>query len=391
MGQFDETNMPPPLEFPEATSQRPKVIPLKKPETPAWPLPLEWPDLATREPPARKWAINGWIGYGHTTLMVGSGGIGKTLLAQQIGSHLGLGRDFIDQVTMPQKVLMWACEDDHDELWRRQVNIARSLKVGLEAFQDNFRLVPRHGYNNALCVSEFGKIVFTPLVAELAKEADEFGADVVILDNAAQLYGAGENDRHAVTAFLNHLSGSLRHRALLLLAHPSRAQGSEYSGSGAWENVARTRLYLGSKLPDATPDPDVAENPDERYLSRRKANYSSKDWRRFKYEFGVLIPEMPEAQGSGLIGHLREQAAERIIFESIRKLETMSISVSEGARSPQYLPKLIIDYKLGNGHSKPELASAMRKLLTEGKLTKQVVGKNSNRTAKQGLAIASAQ
>ena len=381
----------PPVEFPpEATSSRPKVVQLQSKEQPKepWPSPLAWPDLAGKEPPARKWAINGWIGYGHTTLLVGSGGIGKTLLSQQIGSCLSLGRSFIDEITHPQKVLMWACEDDHDELWRRQVNIARSQKVGLEEFAGHFRLVPRHGYNNTMCFSNFGKLEFSPLITELAKEADEFEADVVILDNVAQLYGAGENDRHSVTAFLNYLSGQLKHRALLLLAHPSRAQGSEFSGSGAWENVARTRLYLGSKLPDAQPDPDVPDNPDERYLSRRKANYSSKDWRRFQYDLGVLVPEAVESQGTGLIGHLREQAAERLVVEAIRKLESMGIHATEGQRSPQYLPRLIIEYKLGNGHSKPELATAMRKLMTDGKLTKTIVGKNANRSDKLGLSVA---
>jgi hypothetical protein len=272
-------------------------------------------------------------------------------------------------------------------LWRRQVNIARSLKVGLEAFNDNFRLVPRHGHNNALCFTSFGKLEFTHLIGALAKDADEFSADVVILDNVAQLYGAGENDRHAVTAFLNYLSGQLKHRALLLLAHPSRAQGSEFSGSGAWENVARTRLYLGSKLPDAKPDPDEVDNPDERYLSRRKANYSSKDWRRFQYEFGVLVPESPEAQGGGIVGHLRDKSAERIVIEAVTKLGVMGIYASEGTRSPQYLPKLIAEYKLGNGHSKPEIAQAMRKLMTDGKLTKSSVGKYSNRTDKTGLCV----
>lgn len=392
-GRFDDEAADiPPHDFPpEATAERPKpnlvVLPTPKPEAPD---PLAWPDLASKEPPARRWAINGWLGYGHTTLLVGSGGIGKTLLAQQIGSSLALGKPFIDEIVAPQKVLMWACEDDHDELWRRQVNIARSLHVGLEEFSQNFRLVPRHGYNNALCFTNFGKLEFTHLIAALGAEADAFEADVVILDNVAQLYGAGENDRHAVTVFLNYLSGQLKHRALLMLAHPSRAQGSEFSGSGAWENVARTRLYLGSKLPDAKPDPDESDNPDERYLSRRKANYSSKDWRRFQYDLGVLVPDAQEAiqAAGGIVGHLRDKAAEKIVLEALTKLQGMGIYASEGTRSPQYLPRLITEYKLGNGHTKPELASAMRKLMTDGKLTKTVVGQYGNRTEKVGLSIA---
>ena len=251
--------------------------------------------------------------------------------------------------------------------------------------------MPRHGYNNALCFTHFGQLEFSVLIKSLAEEADAFRADVVILDNVAQLYGAGENDRHAVTAFLNHLSGQLKGRALLLLAHPSRAQGSEYSGSGAWENVARTRLYLGSKLPDAPQDQGEETDPDERYLARRKANYSSKDWRRFKYEFGVLVPEMPEAQGTGILGHLREKQAEQIVLDAIRKFESLGIASSEGTTSSQYLPRLIGEYKLGNGHSKPEIASAMRKLLTEGKIAKTTIGKNANRTKKEGLTVVDAQ
>lgn len=348
---------------------------------------LDWPDLATKEPPPRRWAIRGWLGYGHTTLLVGAGGIGKTLLGQQAGSALALGVPHIGEIEEPHRVLMWACEDDHDELWRRQVNIARYFKAGLEAFTDNFVLVPRHGQDNALCTTEFGRLLFSPLIAILSEQANDLRSDVVILDNVAQLYGASENDRHAVTAFLNNLSGALGNRAILLLAHPSRASGSEFSGSGAWENVARTRLYLGSKLPDTPPDPDEDVNLDQRYLCRRKANYSDKDWRRFIYENGVLVPEAIEP-GQGLIGHLRELAAERIVLEAIPKLLAMGLHGNEGGRSPNYLPKLIMEYKLGNGQSKPEISSAMRKLMTDGKLTKSVVGLNANRTERFGLVIA---
>lgn len=348
--------------------------------------PLNWPVLADQEPPKRRWAIEGWLGYGHTTLLVGAGGIGKTLIAQQVGSALVLGQQFIEPIASQQRVLMWACEDDHDELWRRQVSIARHFKRGLEEFSD-FVLIPRHGQDNALCTSEFGKLMFTPLIGTLAEQANDFKADVVILDNVAQLYGAGENDRHAVTAFLNNLSGALGHRAILLLAHPSRAQGSEFSGSGAWENVARTRLYLGSQLPDQRPDPDQEVNADERFLCRRKSNYSNKDWRRFTYQHGVLVPEDLQAVG-GIVGHLREQHTEKVVLEAIQKLSSMGIFANEGTRSPQYLPKLIMDYKLGNGQTKPDLASAMRKLLTDGKLTKSIVGKNANRTDREGLVIA---
>ena len=48
--------------------------------------PLVWDDLEGREPPAREWIIPYWIPAGHVTLLAGRGGIGKTLIAQHIGS-----------------------------------------------------------------------------------------------------------------------------------------------------------------------------------------------------------------------------------------------------------------------------------------------------------------
>ena len=83
---------------PGATSERPNVIQLKPQLEPDKAKPLDWAALDGLDPPTREWAISGWIGYGHTTLLVGQGGIGKTLIAQQIGSALSLGNHFIDDV-----------------------------------------------------------------------------------------------------------------------------------------------------------------------------------------------------------------------------------------------------------------------------------------------------
>lgn len=350
--------------------------------------PMAWGELAAREPPQRKWAVDGYFGFGHVTLLVGQGGIGKTLLVQQIGSVLSINHHhFIDQVHGPFRVLFWACEDDHDELWRRQLAIAQWLGVGLDAFS-NLITVPRHGLDNALVVTNYGRLVFTGRLEELRQQAEDLQADVVILDNAAQLYGASENDRHSVTAFLNGLVGSLPGRAVMLLAHPSRSQGSEYSGSSAWENTARMRLYLGTHLPDEKRDPDEELDDHVRYLSRRKTNYSVKDWRRFTFSNGVLVPDDPEPASGGMVRVLRERASEHTVIEGLRALAAKSIRATEGTSSPDYLPRLLIEYGLANGHTKPELAGATRRLRLAGKLESGIVGRYPNRTTKTGLVVA---
>jgi hypothetical protein len=367
-----------------------RAVTASKPADTAKRLPLDWRTLAGQEPPQRRWAQKGWVGFGHTTLLVGAGGIGKTLLSQQLGSCLSLGQAFVDDAPGPLKVLMWACEDDHDELWRRQVAIARWLDTTLDAFGENLVIVPRHGLENALVGTDFGKLTFSPLLEELREQAADLEAQVVILDNVAQLYGGNENDRHAVTAFLNALAGVLPGRAILLLAHPARSVGSEFSGSSAWENTARTRLYLGAKLPGEKTDPDDQPQDDVRYLARRKSNYSSRDWRKFNFRDGVLVPEAVEASG-GIVGHLRGQAAERLVLTALERLAAMGITATDGSTSPRYLPKTMQEYKLSGDYSKRDIAEAMRQLMLAGKVVRAKVAQRDNRTPVYGLQIAQQQ
>ncbi len=371
---------------PEFTNVKPLKLAVSE-HKPSKRAPLNWSALATQEPPSRRWAMKGWFGFGHTTLLVGPGGIGKTLWSQQFGSCLAIGREFVDDVPEPLKVLMWACEDDHDELWRRQVAISKWIGAGLEAFSENLVIVPRHGLENALVSTDFGKLTFAPLLAELGEQASDLRAEVVILDNVAQLYGANENDRHAVTAFLNALAGSLPGKAILLLAHPARSVGSEFSGSSAWENTARTRLYLGAKLPGEKADADEAPHDDVRYLARRKSNYSPKDWRKFNYRDGVLVPEAVEATG-GIVGHLKGQAAERLVLMALERLAGMGVTATDSHTSPRFLPKAMQEYQLGGDYGRRELAEAMRRLMLEGKLVRGQVGVRNNRNPVLGLMVA---
>lgn len=355
-----------------------------KPIAPSVP-PIDWRDLATKQPPERRWAQKGWFGFGHITLLVGAGGIGKTLLSQQLASCLALGRPFVDEPPGPLRVLMWACEDDHDELWRRQLAISQWLQKPLDDFAGGLFVIPRHGLENSLVSLEFGRLMVTPLIEHLRQQVHDLEADVVILDNVAQLYGGNENDRHSVTYFMNLLAGILAGKATMLLAHPSRAQGSEFSGSGAWEAVARTRLFLGARLPGE----QQAEGEDDenvRYLARRKANYSSKDWRKLNFLNGVLVPEAPEVSG-GIVSEIRAKNAEAIVLAGFERLREMGQHPNDAYNSPRFLPKLLTDYKLSSGTPKSDLANAMRNLQLSGVFTKGKVGEYPNRTPITGLIV----
>src|SRR5262249_11103405 len=150
--------------------------------------------LCDGEPPARDWAIQGWLGMGHTTLLAGVGGIGKSLLAQGIASALALGRAYIDAVPAARRVLGWWGDDDHDEMWRRQLAIARRFGVSLEHFADNLVVESFADRDCTLMdVDLGGRLAKTPMLDELREQIADYRAEVVILDNASRLFGGKES------------------------------------------------------------------------------------------------------------------------------------------------------------------------------------------------------
>lgn len=349
-------------------------------------LALDLRALSGETPPPRSWAIDYWLCFGHPHLLIGAGGIGKSTLALMMAASMGLGRDFIDKVQRPLRVVVFACEDDETEIWRRLHAIAAHFGVTLADLAENLVVVPRLGMDNVLLASEYGTVRITPLMGRMAEFCRTAHAEVVILDNLAHLFGGNENDRHHVTTFLNALSGALPNMALLLLGHPSRAAGSEFSGSSAWENAVRARFYLGRTLPDQRDD-ESSDDDGIRYLSRRKANYAPRDFRRFSMQNGILVPDQVTQDTGGLIPSLRKRQAERVVIESARKLAGMGIRFTDGSTSPQYLPRQILEYKLHEGLTKRELTDAMRTAMLDGKLTRGVVGKYQNRLPMEGLIV----
>ena len=57
--------------------------------------------------------------------------MGKSLLGQQIATAYVLGAELFGGTTEARPALFLAGEDDHDEVWRRQLAICRRLGVQL--------------------------------------------------------------------------------------------------------------------------------------------------------------------------------------------------------------------------------------------------------------------
>ena len=116
-------------------ADRPALLDEREDDRPARD-PLDWRTLESQTPPERAWAIDHWLPMGHVTMLAGAPGTGKTLCAQAMGSCLAVRREYLDWMPAERRVLMWACEDEAAELWRRQAAIARWLDLPLSAFAD---------------------------------------------------------------------------------------------------------------------------------------------------------------------------------------------------------------------------------------------------------------
>ncbi len=236
--------------------------------------------LAISSPPPREWIVKEWIPRGCLTILFGKGGVGKSLLCQQLGIAVASGTNFLGLETSKGRALGLFCEDDTNELLRRGQRIFSRNNISPWEIGTNLRIDARAGKANLLAM--FGadrKINMEPLWEHLNARCAEIKPAIILLDNIAQLYGGLENDRTQVTSFCNKLTG-LAHEyncGVLLLGHPAKGELSEYSGSTAWEAAVRTRLFLKPSLEGAL------------NLSKAKANYSMLEDIRIQYHEGTFV------------------------------------------------------------------------------------------------------
>ena len=371
--------MPVAHEEPTAEEAAPTAVSTRKP--------IDWEALTDEEPPAREWAIPNWWGIGFLTLLAGPGGVGKTLLAQQMASALAVGAPFLERPIKPLRVLMWAGEDDADELWRRQIQIAKQMRLPLNAFT-NFIVESFAARDCTLVDMSFGALHPTSMMDELAAQVADYDADCIILDNVARMYGGDENNRHQVTKFVNMIARACNTRkptAQMLLAHPAKAGGSEYAGSTAWEAAVRSRWYFGRTTPDA--EENAATDINARVLSRRKSNYSGLDEIHMEFctESGILKPIAYQEKTNVGLHPLR---AERIILDALNKLVVQQVCVSDAPRAQNFAIKAMMERGLIERKNEKQLAGMLYKLMESGKIIRQAIGTYANRTPRMGLAVA---
>jgi RecA-family ATPase len=244
--------------------------------------------------PRRQWLVPDWVPMARATSLYGAGGEGKTLLAQMLATACAIGAKWLGLPTRRCNSLLFFCEDDLDEMHRRQEDINRHYGCTF-ADLSAMRWLPRLGEDNALMIFDSGCARHTPLFDQVLSCAKEHGAGLLVVDTLADVFSGNENDRGQARQFGQSVLGHLARQsgcATFTLAHSSLAGISNSitgSGSTAWLGSFRAQLYL--EPPKA--EEDEALDPDVRVLRRAKANFARRDEViELKWKAGVFIPRM---------------------------------------------------------------------------------------------------
>jgi len=357
-------------------------------------LPIFHPaDWQGQNPPERVWRWDGFIPDGQATLLTGAGAAGKSLATQQMSTCIALGLPFLGAPVRQCNALYITCEDDLDELHRRQEAICAMLGVPMEATRGKLFLLSLQGMigNELAMFDHDGSMTIAPRFGQIERACLDLDVHHVTIDNTAHTFAGNENDRHQVAAFVNlnnklaqSISGSV-----VMVGHPNKA-GDSYSGSTAWENQVRSRLYL--EIPK-NGDEGTPIDPDMRVLRNEKANYSQRGaevhfyWLRGAF---VLEEEMPE--GTDKDNRENAQAAfENKVFMGL--LETLTRQRRQVSHAPNvgtYAPRVMAGMPEAKGLNKAQLARAMERLFLLDKIVASAplwIGKDRHPVL--GLAIKS--
>ena len=324
--------------------------------------------------PPRQWLVPDWVPMGRVTALYGAGGEGKTILGQMLATAAAIDALWLGQQVRRCNSLLLFCEDDLDEMHRRQDDINRYFGC---TFSDltAMRWLPRLGADNALMTFD-GRPHRTPLFNELLHIAKEHNARLIITDTLADVFAGNESDRGQARTFAQAALGLLARETqgtVVALAHPSRwgiNSGSGESGSTAWLGTFRSLLHLATPKPDNGAPP----GPEMRLLTRTKSNAARRDETiELRWKDGVFVPIHAS---SGIIGSRR--TCEQVFLDLLDKTTAEGQPVSSNSRAGNYAPRLFASRSDRERFTKVDFECAMQGLFVSREIANKEYGRKSD-------------
>lgn len=338
--------------------------------------PAEW----TGEPPPHDWMVDGCFLRSTVSMLSGDGGLGKSLLMQQLCTAAAIGVPWLGLETVPCKTFSMFCEDDVDELQRRQYWINKHYQCGPSDLAGKVEYAARVGHENVLM--EFDrrtdKPQRMPLFDDIERKVIASGAQIVVLDTLADVFAGNEIIRNQVRRFISALRAlAMRIQGVVILtAHPSLAglnNKSGISGSTAWNNSVRSRLYL-----TRANQPEEEDN-NERLLKTMKNNHGPFGGRiRVKWEYGVFNRcDMSAAP----LDQVEKIDLDGKILQALRDMIQSGTMVSASFQNRGCLSSLCRRWPGLERVRAGDVMSAQMRLLKQGRIVQVEIGPESKRRA----------
>ena len=310
-------------------------------------------------PPVRQWAVRDRVPAHQVTLFSGEGGSGKSIIELQLSCAHVLGRDWFGSLPEPGPVIYQGCEDTRDEMHRRVASICEHYDV-------KFSDLIKGGLNMFSCVegdgllgvpNRSGQIEPTRLYNRLLEAAQDIQPKHIGIDTSADVYGGNEIDRGQVRQFVSLLRklAIAANGSVVLLSHPSLTginSGTGLSGSTAWHNSVRSRIYLTS-------------DGDMRTIEFKKNQYGPLGERVVvRYQDGVFIPDGGKTDVElAIINKVADEA-----FLDLLDLTAKQLRFFGAQKGTNFAPAQLAKLPQAKGYSAKILADAMERLLACGKI-----------------------
>jgi putative DNA primase/helicase len=178
-------------------------------------------------------------------------------VAIQLAISVATGRPLFGKATRQGRVVLFSGEDGAALLRYRLKFICGAMGVDLAELEGKLFILdategdPTLFSEVAIAGQRMGRT--TSVYSALREFCKQHEVGLVIIDNASDAFDASEIDRSRVRGFMRALARIAREcdAGVLLLAHVDKATsrqerigGESYSGSTAWHNSARSRIFM---------------------------------------------------------------------------------------------------------------------------------------------------
>jgi putative DNA primase/helicase len=191
---------------------------------------------------------------GVVTLWGAHGGVGKSTCALMLAVAVVTGRPMFGVITNAAPAVFVSLEDGERIVRNRLAGICLAWGIDPHSLADRLHIVDGSENPELFAADNRSAGDVTPAYLELTRLVKNTRAGLVVVDNASDSFGGDEINRRQVRGFMRALGqvARLTDCAVCLLAHVDKntsrnkkADGGEgYSGSTAWHNSARSRLFM---------------------------------------------------------------------------------------------------------------------------------------------------